>query len=117
MGDRANKTLTKSARQAETMMTSLAAQVDSTLLTLGVEKFKEARVVYRLDPELLTALAETDLKIVPPQDSVTHLPHAYFVVTFGEPMEIYDDEDDLIRRFTGVMVHGVPDPQSDVLGR
>jgi hypothetical protein len=108
MTDRATKALTKSARQAETMLTSVAAQLDSTVLNLGVEKFKEARVVYRLDPDLQRALMETDLKVVPPHGAIAHLPYGYFVVSFGDPIEVFDDEEGVMRRFEGVMVHGLP---------
>jgi hypothetical protein len=114
---RVDKELTASARKAETVLNAVAAQIDSTVLRMSIDAFTETRVAYRFDPDLLDALRATDLKIIPPADAVRHLPHDTFVATFGEPIEVWDEEDELSRRFHGVLVNGLPDIQRDIHGR
>lgn len=105
------------ARQAETLLTSLAAEVDSTPFRIALDMWRQARVAYRLDETLLDELMTTDLKVVPPTQSFSHLPHEIFVATFGKPLELFDADDDMWRRFTGVFVHGVTEPATDPVGR
>jgi len=100
------KKLFQPARRAETMLVSLAAATDSTVLRMGVERWRRARVVYRLDADVMRELFDTDLKVIPPPDALTHLPHDEFVVTFDPPFELYDSEDERTRRFEGVLVVG-----------
>src|SRR5690606_893841 len=79
--------------------------------------WKQARVVYRVDPTLLAELAGTDVKVLPPTDAFRFLPHDYFVVSFAESVDLYDAEDEETRRFEGVLVHGMPLPTRDIAGR
>jgi hypothetical protein len=104
---RRERALRKSASRAETRLVSLAATHDSTPLRLGVEQFQQARIVYRLDADLAESLMATDLKVVPPRTSLTHLPHDTFVVTFDPPLDLWDDEDKRGRRYEGVLVTGL----------
>lgn len=105
------------ARQAETLLTSLAAEIESTPFRIALDMWRRARVAYRLDETLLDELMTTDLKVVPPVESFSHLPHEMFVATFGKPIELFDADDDMWRRFTGVLVHGVTEPTTDPVGR
>jgi hypothetical protein len=113
---RVDKELTASARKAETTLNAIAAKLPSTMLRVCIDAFTETRVVYRFDPDLLDALRATDLKVVPPPQAVQHLPHDTFIATFGQPIEVWDEEDGVTRRLHGVLVNGIPRLRRDIHG-
>ena len=105
------------AKRADIVLTSTLAEADSTPLRMAVAQWRKAPVVYRLDPSLLDALFSTDLKVMPPRQALTHLPHDFFVVAFEQPVELWDADDELTRVFEGVLVAGMPKIRTTVDGR